>query len=870
MKRYPPRWADRFLEWYCRPALLEEIQGDAYELFYRDVQDSPTKARCRFVWNILRFFRWKNIKKPTSLYQNSQYQMAMFQNILKISYRQFLRYPVHSFFNITGLTVAFACSFLILLWVVHEHSYDRFHTDIDQVFKVITHVDVQGTIQTHEVAGIQMQVNLVPEVDKMVAVSTGNRWPHELCFRAMDQPNECVYLSGVYAGASFFDVFHFPMVAGEASPLEVPTQIAISEKMAISLFGAEPALGKIIKIDNWNEVTIASVFSNPPAASSLQFDFVMPMAVLQKQWGLTQQQMEGQFFQVFLKTHTLVPPEYLSEKINEEEVMGKALKAEDLRYEAYPMAQWHLKGTFENGKNSGGKIMYLWLFILIGMLVLALAIINFINMATARASLRAKEIGVRKVIGARQQSLIAQFMGEAFLTVVVACLLACLIVQIFLPAYYQLIGEPLQIGLFSWKMLPYLMALLIGVAITAGMYPALIISRLQPVQILKGKATQVGKKSLPLRKILMTTQLSVSCGILLFGGVVVSQLNFMRQNNSGFDRENTLRVEPTYKLLTSYEAFKSELLQQPMVREVGGADTNPLQITNGNLGVEWPGKSPDTRVSINTIGCTPDFPATMGVSLAQGRSFQVEKLTSDSLAGEVLLTEKAVKLMGLDQPLGEVIKIYGHPFEIIGVLKDFHTASLHHPIEPVILYRKPVTQMSALYIKYQPGTERQALEAIQSAFKTVEPTHTMKYWFQDDTYDSLYKPELLAAQLVSIFSLIALLIAVIGMVGLSSFHVHRKIKEISVRRIFGASEWQIMGILFREFTWVILIGSSVALMTALWAASSWLEGFAYHIPLPWPLFVGLLIAMIVPLLAIVHLLGRASLRQNPTESLRID
>jgi putative ABC transport system permease protein len=868
MKRYPPRWADRFLEWYCRPALLEEIQGDAYELFYRDVQDSPTKARCRFVWNVLRFFRWKNIKKQNNLQQQTHYQVAMLQNIFKITYRNFMRYPGHSMVNVLGLSVGFACALLILLWVNHEYSYDTFHTEKEQMYKVITHVEANGEIQTHEVAGVNMEVSTLPEVALKVPVSTGNRWPHELCFRAEGKPEECVYLSGVYAGESFFELFTFPIVAGAAQPLADPTQMAITKKMAEALFGEENPVGKTIKIDGWVEVTVASVVENVPEASSLQFDFVMPLQVLQKLWGINDQQLTGQFFQVYLNTHVPMPSSDLSALLNRDEVIGEGYKAQKISYEAFPFTDWHLKGKFENGKNAGGRIAYVWLFMIIGAMVLVMAIINFVNMATARAALRAKEIGIRKVTGAHRSSLVFQFLGESFFIVFLAFLVSAFLVQPFLPFFNQWIGQSLGISMLSAKAWGYLAVGLLAVAFFAGLYPALVLSSFRPVHILKGHFAQAGTGSQSLRKGLMVVQLSVSAGILLFGAVVYSQMDFIMHKNLGFDRSQTLRVEPTYKLLTSYDAFKDQLLRLPSIQMAGVSDSNPLQLESGNITVEWPGKDPDTRISFQTLGCSADFPSTLGITLLEGRGFQPDR--ADTLMTEALVTTGAARRMGLESPLGAKISVFENEYEIVGVVEDFHTRSLHQEMEPAILYRRQVQRLSGIYVKYQKGHDREALEAVMAAFKSIEPAHTMKYWFQDDTFDALYKTEQMASRLVMFFAGVALVIAIMGIVGLSTFHIMRKRKEISIRRVFGATAQEVLRLLMGEFALILVGGTLLATVGAFYAARLWLEEFAYRTALPWGAALALVLGMATLVLGLVMLQGRQALQANPTDTLRSD
>lgn len=868
MKVSPPRWADRFLEWYCNPALLEEIQGDAYELFYRTARVSERKAQLLFIWNVFRFFRWRNIRKRKPHQENTLLHAAMLKNILTVSLRNFLRYPGHSLVNVTGLAAGFCCAFLILLWVSHEYSFDQFHTDKEQLFKVLTHVNANGTIQTYDVAGNNMDVSSVPEVESITRISSGNRWPHELCFRPEGKSDECIYFNGVYSNETLFSNFSFPILSGDPNPLGKPAQIAISEKMAQTLYPSENPVGKTIKIDDTREVLIASVFKNIPGQSSIQFDFALPFDILKKQWGIDDNMLAQQFFNIYLKTKSPVNTKTLSEKLNNEQVISAAYKAQNITYEAYALTDWHLKGKFENGINNGGRIEYVTLFIIIGILVMVMAVINFVNMATARAALRAKEIGIRKVTGAYRGSLIVQFMGEAFFIVFVAFLLSALLTQLTLPFFNQLIGEPLTLNLLSDQIPLYLTGGLILIALMAGFYPALIISSFQPATILKGQLSNTTTGSLGLRKALMVVQLSTSVGIIIFGSILYRQLDFITQTNLGFDRSNTIRLEPTFTLFKNYDAFKNDLLGNPVIEHVGASDSNPLNTGGGNIGVSWQGKSPDLRISFKTIGCYYDFPEAIGLTLLDGNTFRANRQISDSLATEVLISKKAAAIMGFDNPVGEKITIGDAACEIVGVINDFHTASLHNEIDPVILYRKRIYNVSAIYIKYQPGMARQAVEIVNAAYKKIEPSFTMKYWFQDETFNELYKTEILASRLVLIFSIIALVIAIIGIAGLATFNVMRKTKEIGIRRVFGASVAEVLGVLFKEFAWVLLFAVAVAAPLAWHSSNQWLSGFAYRTAIPWWIFVATIAGAALLILSIIWLQGRKTIATNPTQVLR--
>jgi putative ABC transport system permease protein len=864
-KIIPPKWANRFLEWYCRPDLLEEIQGDAYELFDRTAKENKTKANLQFIWNVFRFFRLKNIRRKQSNFQNNNLTPDMIKNIFKVAIRNFMRQPGHSFLNVFGLTSGFVCAFLIVLWVTHEYSYDKFHRESENIYKIITHVQSDEGIQTYNEASCSIDVSSIPEVEKLVSISTGTRWPHELCFRPEGKPNECIYLSGVFANENLFSVFNYPILQGDPNPLKGGANIAMSEKMAALLYGSTNPIGKNIKVDGAYEVTIASIFKDVPINSSIQFDFAMPYSILKKEWGTNDEGFNQNFFDMYVETNN-VSASVLTEKLNDTRVLTEALKNQKISYQAYPLTDWHLKSKFEGGKNTGGRIEYVNLFIIIGLLVVIMAVINFVNMSTARATLRAKEIGIRKVTGAVRSTIAVQFMSEAFLIVFLAFVLSLIFTQLLLPFFNQLIGEPIIISILSGNMPLYLGGFLLAIALLAGIYPALVMSSFQPIRILKNQLSSHVSGSTYFRKSLLVVQLSVSIGIVIFSGVIYSQLKFIGEKDLGLDHKNLIHLEPTYKLMKNFEEFKTELLKNETIVNAVTSSSNPINSSGSSNGVSWAGKAPDSRVSFKTIGCSYGFPETMGLKIIDGKNFQSH--SQDSLRTEVLITMDAAKVMGFTNPVGEEIKMGNATCVVIGVVNDFHTESLHESQLPVILFRSPNTQNGYMYVRYQPGKTKQAMEALNKVYNSFEPTYTMRYDFQDENYDKLYKSESIASRLIVVFTAVALIIAIIGLVGLATFNALRKTKELSIRRVFGASIVQSLALLFNEFLGLFIFASIVAGGVAWYAVDHWLQGFAYRTSIPWWIFISTFVGTGILILAIVLIQGLRTVSANPTKTLR--
>jgi ABC-type antimicrobial peptide transport system permease subunit len=580
---------------------------------------------------------------------------------------------------------------------------------------------------------------------------------------------------------------------------------------------------------------------------------------------LSNEQLDENFFSMLVKTDVDLDAESLTEKLNAPAVLTERLKTDKVSYSAFPFTDWRLKSKFENGKSTGGRIQYVTLFIIIAVLVLAMAIINFINLSTARATNRAKEIGIRKATGALRSGIILQFIGESFVIVFFSFVLAAISVQLLLPSFNKMIGETLSVQLFSGMVPVYLLAFLIIVSLAAGLYPALVMSSFQPAKALKGELATRASGATYLRKVLLVAQLGVSIGIIIFSGILFQQLDFIVHKDLGYDRENMIRIEPTYKLLQQYDAFKNELLKNPEIKNVTAANGNPLSLSGHTTGVNWPGKPDDMRVTFQTLGGNYDLAETFGLTLTDGRLFDIKK---DTLRNEILVTEEAVKIMGMTDPVGEQLKIGDAECIIIGVLKDFHTESLRNEKLPVIVYQHPILNCSAIYVKYKSGSTQQAMEAIQGTYKKMEPAFSIKYWFQDETFDTLYKTEITASRMVVIFTIIALVIAVIGVVGLATYNVIRKKKEIGIKRVFGATVPNILAMLTKEFVVIILLASLLAVPFVWYSANHWLSGFVYRIDMPWWIYVATVAGTLVLIAALVGLQGFKAAISNPAKTLR--
>jgi len=731
---------------------------------------------------------------------------------------------------------------------------------------VMSHVDGNGVIETYPAARANINLAAIPDVTEKAVVITGTRWPNELCFRPDGKPNECIYLFGIFSEQPFFSIFNFPIIKGDKNPLANPTNIAISESMAKKLYGDEDPLGKTIKIDDHFPVTIASIFQDVPANSSLQFEFVVPMQVFARMRGLSDDYFAKDFQTIYFKTNTDITHEALTAKLNEPSILTEDIKKDKVSYSAFPFLNERLRGEFSQGKNSGGRIQYVNLFVLVAVLVVAMAIINFINLSTARASNRSKEIGIRKVTGANRSGIVMQFIGESLLVVILALAIAVVCAQLALPAFNSLIGETLSVNMLNLSILGWISAFALVVALAAGLYPAWVMSAFQPAKVLKGNTVTASSGAQHLRKVLLVVQVSVSVGIIIFTGVLFQQLSFIRQKNLGLDSQNILHIEPTYKMMKQYDAIKAELLTHPQIKSVTATSADPVDLTVQTTGVSWPGMPDGMNAAFKILGTNYEVNETFGLQLIDGRFLGAKPI--DTINSEVVVTESALKKMDLKEPIGTQLKIGATPCVIIGVVKDFHTASLKQEQLPVIIYAHPILQCSRLYVKYEAGTTPEAMAAIQDVYKKFEPAFTMKYHFVDEAFDKMYKTENTASTMLIFFTAIALVIAVIGVVGLATYNVLKRKKEIGIKRVFGATVLQILGNLSKEFLVLIGLAAVLAIPIAWYGAGQWLSGFAYRINMPWWIFIATLFAITLITVLLIVLQGLKTIRTNPTETLR--
>lgn len=851
-----------FLRWFCPDHLLEEIEGDLIQKFERDVKIfGVQRARRRFVWNAMRFFR------PGIVFRNkfsfNLNHLLMFRHFFKVFVRTSLKNGAYSFINFSGLTVGLACSILILLWVMDETSFDNFHHNKDRVFQVMAnHAFDENTATYPNTPGpLAAALRDLPEVEQSLHTTFNGR----ALFHYQDQS---IYEEGVYADAEIFKVFNFPLLEGNINnPLPDDNSIVISQSLAVKYFKTESALGKIFRIDDKLDVKVTAVFQDIPYNSSLRFDYILPYSVYAKsdpyrsEWGAWTGGV------TYVKLRNPSDKETVTRKIASLFTKPKIWIRWDDNVELFlfPLAEWRLYSNFENGKQSGGRIAYVRGFSIGAIFILLIACINFMNLSTARSMIRAREIGVRKVVGAGRRSLLWQFIFESVLVSFICLLLGLLVVELLLPSFNDLTGKRISIDYAN----PLITGGSIGIALLtgfiAGSYPAFFLSSLRAIHVMKGKFSSL--KGIGVRKGLVVFQFSLSVILIICSLVVYEQIDYMRGKNLGFDRERTFYFNSSKDIRKNFEGFKNEALQDPVIEFVSQSNSNPMDVFSEIVLADnaWPGKAKDDDISFKWLQCDHDFLPALGFTLLDGRNFSRE-FASDS--NNYIITEEAARRMNLSDPVGQSL---ASPYkgQIIGLVKDFHSTALRGPIEPVIIAMRP-ENTNRIFISYKPGRLKEAMNYIQNLYRKYDPDHPMEYTFMNETFDRQYRNEIMIGKLSAYFTAIAIFISCLGLFGLASFTAETRTKEIGVRKVMGATVWQVVVLLCRDFVFLVGIALVFGVPLGWWGIKKFLDGYAFHTDIGLSVFVITAFAMILMALLTVSFQSARAALENPVKSLRTE
>jgi ABC-type antimicrobial peptide transport system permease subunit len=788
----------------------------------------------------------------------------MIKNYLKTAWRNLWKNKAFSAINILGLALGLACSLLILLWVQNENDMDAFHANDKQLYRIYERAyfgkKVDGGYGTQAVLGDELK-KVIPDVQ----YATGFAWNQDHTFQVGDK---VLKLNGTYAGADYFKMFSYPLLQGSAqSALNSPVSIAISKKMAQSLFGSpELAIGKAVKYENTKNFTVSAVFDDLHANSSVKFDFLINWDTFldengwAKNWGnigpLTYIMLTKNANPALVKnklTHFL-------DNYNKNQKKGVFTVETDMqRY-----SEGYLHGNFTHGKIDGGRIGYVHLFSIIALFILLIACINFMNLTTAGSVKRAREIGVRKVVGAVRSVLIRQFIGESLLLTSLAVVAALLLVTVFLPLFNTITNKQIELPFNLASFWVKLVVITIITGLISGSYPALFLSSFKPVKVLKG-SIKLGLGAAIFRKGLVVFQFVLSAVLIISTIIISKQMNFIQDQNLGYDRENLVYVPLDGDLALKYDVFKTEALKMPGIKQITRISDLPTNIENGTGGVDWDGKDPNSNTQFTETSVGYDFVRTMKLKVLQGRDYSRDFATDST---GYLINEAALKHIGYIDPVGKRLTFWGKKGTIIGVLKDFHFNSLQEAIKPLVIRLTEKDTYGNALIRTQPGKTKEALVSLQMLCKQLNPNFQFSYYFSDDEYQKLYNNEQVISKLSGVFASLAIIISCLGLLGLAIFTAGQRVKEIGIRKVLGAGIGSLFVLLSSEFLALVVIALLIASPLAWYFMNKWLQHYAYHTKIEWGIFMlAGLISIAITLLTISFQTLKASLI-NPIKSLR--
>jgi ABC-type antimicrobial peptide transport system permease subunit len=768
--------------------------------------------------------------------------------------------------NVAGLAIGMTCCFLILLWVLDELSFDRFHENSSELYRAVVKVINDNGITTTVYGPTPLGPGLQGEFPEVVDFTRYLPAP-QLSLRHGDSVfNEKI----MWVDPGFFRIFSFPAIAGDLEKaLDTPLSLVITRRIAKKYFGTDKEIvGKILKMNNQYDYEVKAVIEDVPSNSHLDFDILAPFTNL-KYAGWQMENWVIPNTNTYVQLQENVPYKDFNEKIVKfiEGHMTSFTFSEDLFLQ--PLTEIHLHSDFAGDRSRLGNITHVYILSIIAIFILVIACINFMNLSTARSANRVKEIGIRKVVGAHRTHLIAQFYGESIFLSVVALLIALALAMLLLPSFNTLSGKELSLDLTSnWQVILGTGLITFFTGIIAGSYPAFFLSAFKPIRVLGG-SSRSGAKSVILRKILVVLQFALSVLLIISTAIVYGQLQFIKNKDLGYEKDNVLMIPMISgkKLDKSHDTLKNELLKNPKVLGVTASSQNPTNSEAATIAFTWRGKNPDAQILLHANSVTIDYPSTLKMEIIEGRGYSSE-IASDR-SGKVLLNEEAVKVMGFENPVGETINYFKYKTEVIGVVKNFHFQPVHKKIEPMLMGTWPIRGGYTI-VKLHPDQMAETIGFVKKTWGKIYPTDPFDYHFLDEDYDRLYRADERMGTLLNYFSVLAIFVACLGLFGLASFTTEQRTKEIGIRKVLGASTAGIVVLLSTDFLKLVLIANIISWPIAYYFMNNWLQDFAYRININWLIFlVATVLSLIIALITVSFKTTKASMA-NPVESLRYE
>lgn len=869
----PPAWANRFLEWFCAPELLEEVQGDIYELFERREQTGAVKkARWLFVWDVLRFFNLSTILGDGGRFTLNPF-FAMYRNYIKITLRNIKKHKSHAFINIMGLAIGLAACLLIALFIQNELSFDGFHSKKDQVYRLCEVQTWEGIIPQRVALSMYPMGPTItadyPEVEAFTRLISWTEVP-------LEYEDKKIFIDKLYdVDSNFFEIFDFELLHGDPkTALKEPNSMLITEETALKYFEDPYAIGKQFLVRGGDTIhfNITGILKNIPDQSHLQFDGLVSISSFPEMEERNRDRWGNNWLVTYLK---MVPgadikaleekfPDYLTKYMGEDATEGYQLFLQSL-------SEVHLGSTdithdYQNVQKFDGQ--YITTFSLLALFVLLIAGINFMNLSTARSSKRAREIGVRKAIGATKSHISKQFIAESVIFSVLAMIVALIITASAIPALENLSHRAIGLSIiFSPKWMLAILGITLFVGFLAGFYPALVMAAFKPVDALK-EVSFFKHRRLSLQNVLVVLQFSMAIAMIVGTMLATRQLLFMSQKDPGFNKEQVLLLPNNREVQQHYESLKAELLQLP---DVAGVTASGQRLGSNihQTGISYRSDTAEQNLAISHLNVDFNYIDFYEIELIDGREFS-PKFAADS-GHNFIINETLAKKLGWEDPVGKDMKFGWHEEwgKVVGLVKDFNYNSLHHGVNPLALSVQE-WGYDDICVRVRPENLSSLIPEIEQKWRNTGTDRPFDYEFLDAHFEELYLADRQVSQIVGIVAGLAILVACMGLFGLISVTAERRKKEIGIRKVLGASVPSLLGLLAKNVALLVLIAFALAAPFTWWFMNDWLQNFTYRIEMsPWIFVMAGLVAMVIAMGTISVRALRAA-TDNPVESLRTE
>ncbi len=859
----PPKFPLKLLRWFCKPDYHSDIEGDLLELFDRRVEAvGMKKAKWLLLKDVLLLFRPGIIRSIQLGFPKNM--TTMLKHNLRLSWRLLNKQRTYTAINIFGLTLSMIIAMFVMLWVQNEKSYDQFHKNINNIYKVLGHYSfgeeiITGTSVTYPLAEV-LQENY-SEVDKLVLTSNETT-------RVLQHEEIKARENGLFAGAEFFEIFSWDLLKGNKSEVLLePSTVVLSTTLAEKYFGAEwsakEIIGQTIQIGEVENYRITGVFADLPNNSSLQFDFVLSIDGYLRNRNYTD--WNNSSFQLYLLLKNQVDAAGLSAAIKN--IQNQHIQGFTSKLFLHPYKDIHLRSNFENGVLTiSREEYYIRGFSIVALLIIFISSINFTNLAIARSMQRAKEIGIRKIVGAKRIALAGQFLSEYILLVVLAFILSVVLLPFLLPFFNSLIEKQIALTDFSYKNFLAFAGIGLATALLAGVYPALFLSSIKIMRGLKS-FFRTDKRAILLRNGLVVFQLIISTLLILGSITVYRQLKYIQSKDLGLDREQVLFIRLEGALRNNYEAFKNEILKSPSIKSATSTSQNPLNISSTTHSFSWPGidRTPDDYIHVITVD--HDFLNVMDIELHAGRNFEKDRV-SDTL--KYLINERLLKYSGFKDPIGQQITIWkGSVGEVVGVVKDFHMLDFYSAIKPTLIRLQP-EETRWFFMRTEKKSLQEAINHVETVYKDFNPNSPFEYRFLDESFNNTYRNEQVVSRLALCFTIFALIISCLGLIGLVTLAGEQRLKEVSLRKILGASPAKIMILLSRDLVRLVFIAFSLAVPFSILLLREWLNQFSYRVNLDFAVFALAGACLFLMTLFSISWYTFRVAKTNPVQSLRLE